>query len=173
VDASPALLSLEPSLSLPTATLRRLESSLISSGDRLLLRQLALSAYSGNAESAHSIGTLYYSGRGVEQNCEAALWWLSKASHQGFALSSAYIGAIHHFGLCGSRNGNAPRRRNLARARRYYEDALSSRKTHALDSFASTVVSTLHTAIVYRGYSALFPAIYLLETLMRWSFYVN
>jgi len=44
------------------------------------------------------------------------MWHYSKASHAGLPLASAYLGAMHHFGL-GTRV-------NVIRATRYYDLAL-------------------------------------------------
>ena len=112
-------------------------------GNRLLVRQLALSSFAGNKESSFLIGSMYFEGKGIPQSCQNALWWYSKASANGYVLSSVYIGVIHHFNLCHQHHNynhlkernqknnykhnhkHDNNHRNIPRAIRYYQHALN------------------------------------------------
>ena len=118
--------------------------------ERLLARLYAASAHHGNSESLLHLGSCYFKGScdvGAP-DYERAQWLYSKASHAEHALSSAYLGAMHHFGI-----GGLPV--NTRRAERYYEHALLNAKDK--DAKVVGMVQSLKYALSMKGYSFLAP----------------
>lgn len=114
--------------------------------ERLLARLYQLSAYHGNQESNLHLGTCYFKGAcGVAQDHKRALWYYSKASAQGHALSSAYLGVMYHFGL------GAPA--NLHRAERYYALAVEKEK----DRTVVAMVESLKYALSMKDFYFMMP----------------
>lgn len=78
---------------------------------------LHLSAEQGNADSMVFLGHAYHDGIGVLEDQNKAIWWYSKATSEGHALSCFYIAVMHHFGV------KIPR--NLHKAARFYRQTLA------------------------------------------------
>ena len=125
------------------------------SNSRLYIRQLAMSSYSNNRESAFHIGNAFFTGFGVGKSCEASIWWYSKASNQGSTMSSLYLGTMYHFGICNDRN--------IARAIRYYHAALIHNKSGDNDIFVENFIWLLQLSTKLWRYSYTIPIAKLIE----------
>lgn len=131
--------------------------------NRLILRQLVYAAIKGNKESIMMIGNYYLTGMKynvLPVSCEESLWWYSKASAAGHLLSSVYLGNMYHFGICTEKN--------LIRAGRYYDLALSS--GHFEDNSVKYLTYAMQYIWSLQDYSFLKPFVYTFESVLKWYF---
>ncbi|MEX2643569.1 MAG: tetratricopeptide repeat protein [Acetobacterales bacterium] len=56
-------------------------------------------ARNGDARAQYAVGRLYFSGEGVAQHYQKALYWFEKAADTGHADAHFYIGLMHERGL--------------------------------------------------------------------------
>lgn len=63
-----------------------------------------IKAEQGDAIAQYNMGTLYYSGKGVEQDYTKARQWYEKAANQGLADAQVKLGLMYHLGYGVSQN---------------------------------------------------------------------
>eukprot|EP01041_Mallomonas_annulata_P003465 gene3465-6894_t len=152
-------ISQKQNLTMNTNTSRHMFNPQVLS-DRLYLRELALSAHTGSTDSAFAIANAFFHGQGVEKNCQAALWWYSKASSAGHSMSSVYLGFMHHFGICMPRN--------TIRAVRYYNEAIKSKSNEDYSEWILSM-SLRWLAGLWR-YSYTIPVASGIESTIQWYY---
>ncbi len=70
-----------------------------SAAEQSILDQLKAKAAEGDAQAQFDLGSRYFNGRGVAQDCEAAVKWTRKAADQGHAAAQCALGAFYVQGI--------------------------------------------------------------------------
>ena len=75
------------------------------------------------AKAQYMVGTLYYSGQGVEQDYTEAVRWHTKAAERGYVDAQFNLGVMYYFGL--------GVKQNYAEALRWYTKAAEKGNDYA------------------------------------------
>jgi len=67
----------------------------VTSEDSIVFERELASAQKGNIESEHTVGLMYFNGKGTQANVPAAIRWFEKAAKKGNANSQNDLGAIY------------------------------------------------------------------------------
>ncbi len=76
-------------------------------------------AANNSAEAAYQLGMMYYNGELLQKDANAALYWLSKSAHMGYAPAQYQLGFMYNHALGVSRN--------LAQAQHWYYKAIDKK----------------------------------------------
>lgn len=95
----------------------------------------------GNRDSAYMIANTYLTGQGFlhgHKSFTEAYKWYHRASAMGSSQGSMYVGMMNHFGV--------GTKKNLARALRYYEMALTKTNMHFSMQYLTQLLTRLCSA---------------------------